>query len=83
MMVPNSADIGERGQNVPGEAPISADALATRLGDIARELQQEEDPESVLAGIVHAALELVPHTGRRLGQPGHGPPDDRLAGCFQ
>ena len=74
MMVPDSADIGERGQNVPGETPISADALATRLGDIARELQQKEDPESVLAGIVHAALELVPHaaeasvslvTGRR------------------
>ncbi|MET3951665.1 GAF and ANTAR domain-containing protein [Arthrobacter sp. UYEF36] len=60
-MVPDSADIGDREQGPRGEAPISADALATRLGDIARELQHEEDPDSVLAGIVHAALELVPH----------------------
>jgi GAF domain-containing protein len=60
MMVPNSADIGDRGQGA--EASITADALATRLGEIARELQHEDNPESVFAGIVHAALELVPHT---------------------
>src|SRR5512134_798315 len=74
MMVPNSADIGDRAQGAHNEAPITADALATRLGDIARELQHEDNPEAVLAGIVHAALELVPHaddasvslvTGRR------------------
>lgn len=62
MMVPNSADIGDRAQGARGETPISADALATRLGDIARELQHEDNPDAVLAGIVHAALELVPHT---------------------
>lgn len=61
MMVPDSADIGDRRRTAHGEASISADILATRLGDIARELQHEEDPDSVLAGIVHAALELVPH----------------------
>ncbi|KQN87408.1 histidine kinase [Arthrobacter sp. Leaf69] len=35
--------------------------MAQRLGDLARELQHEEDTDSMLAGIVHAALELVPH----------------------
>ena len=62
MMVPNSADTGDRTREARSGPPISADALATRLGDIARELQNEEDTDSVLAGIVHAALELVPHT---------------------
>ncbi|HSO89937.1 MAG TPA: GAF and ANTAR domain-containing protein [Arthrobacter sp.] len=74
MMVPNSAETGERAPGLQDTEPIGADALATRLGDIARELQQEEDPDSMLAGIVYAALELVPHaaeasvsliTGRR------------------
>ncbi|HSL36186.1 MAG TPA: GAF and ANTAR domain-containing protein [Arthrobacter sp.] len=74
MMVPNSADIGDRAQGAQSETPIPEEALATRLGDIARELQQEEDPDSMMEGIVHAALELVPHaadasvslvTGRR------------------
>jgi len=74
MTVPKSADIGDRPGSAHGDPPISGDALAIRLGDIARELQHEEDPDSVLAGIVHAALELVPHaddasvslvTGRR------------------
>jgi GAF domain-containing protein len=35
--------------------------LASRLSDLARELQHEDDPDMMLAGIVHAALELVPH----------------------
>ncbi|MET4094115.1 GAF and ANTAR domain-containing protein [Arthrobacter sp. UYCu712] len=35
--------------------------LASRLGELARKLQQEDEADSVLAGIVHAALELVPH----------------------
>lgn len=74
MMVPNSADIGDRAQGAQSGTPIPEEALATRLGDIARELQQEEDPDSMMEGIVHAALELVPHaadasvslvTGRR------------------
>ena len=74
MMVPNSAETGERAPGLQDTEPIGADALAIRLGDIARELQQQEDPDSVMAGIVHAALELVPHaaeasvslvTGRR------------------
>ena len=60
-MVPNSAETGERAPGLQATEPIGADALAIRLGDIARELQQKEDPESMLAGIVHAALELVPH----------------------
>ncbi|MDN4643022.1 GAF and ANTAR domain-containing protein [Arthrobacter sp. PsM3] len=60
-MVPNSAEAGEQTRGPRDTAPISADALAVRLGDIARELQHKEDPESMLDGIVHAALELVPH----------------------
>jgi GAF domain-containing protein len=73
-MVPNSAETGERAPGLQDTEPIGADALAIRLGDIARELQHKEDPDSMLAGIVHAALELVPHaaeasvslvTGRR------------------
>ncbi|MCU1555902.1 MAG: histidine kinase, partial [Arthrobacter sp.] len=35
--------------------------LAARLSDLARELQHEDDADAMLAGIVHAALELVPH----------------------
>ncbi len=35
--------------------------LASRLGDLARKLQHEDDADTMLAGIVHAALELVPH----------------------
>ena len=73
MKVPSSAETGAGASAVPGE-PMSADALAIRLGDIARELQHEDDTDSMMAGIVHAALELVPHvaeasvslvTGRR------------------
>jgi GAF domain-containing protein len=35
--------------------------LASRLSDLARKLQLEDDADAMLAGIVHAALELVPH----------------------
>jgi GAF domain-containing protein len=62
----------------PGEpsdqAPAVSGHLAGRLSDLARELQQDEDSESILEDIVHAVLELVPHaaeasisivTGRR------------------
>lgn len=74
MTVPTAAETGDRARDAHGVPPISADALAIRLGDIARELQREDDTDSMLAGIVHAALELVPHvaeasvsliTGRR------------------
>jgi GAF domain-containing protein len=40
---------------------VATSDLASRLSDLARELQQEEDADAMLAGIVHAALELVPH----------------------
>lgn len=59
-MVPNSAE--SRDEPTGAEDPISSDALAVRLGDIARELQHQSDPDTMLDGIVHAALELVPHT---------------------
>ncbi|MET4592227.1 GAF and ANTAR domain-containing protein [Arthrobacter sp. 754] len=48
--------------------------LASKLGDLARELQQQQDPDTLLTDIVHAALDLIPHvadasvslvTGRR------------------
>ncbi|MBP1232477.1 GAF domain-containing protein [Arthrobacter sp. PvP102] len=59
----------------PVEQPRAAGAgLAGQLGDLARDLQQEQDTEVILRIIVHAALELIPHvseasislvTGRR------------------
>jgi GAF domain-containing protein len=59
----------------PVEQPRAAGAgLAGQLGDLARDLQQEQDTEVILKIIVHAALELIPHvseasislvTGRR------------------
>lgn len=61
MTAPKSTETGEREPGLQDAEPISADALAIRLGDIARELQNKEDPDSMLSGIVHAALELVPH----------------------
>lgn len=54
--------------------PAVAGSLASKLGDLARELQQEQDTEALLEDIVHAALDLIPHvsdasvsvvTGRR------------------
>lgn len=93
MMVPSSAEHGNPAENPPGAPPISADDLAARLGDIARNLQREEDTESVLAGIVHAALELVPHvsdasvsliTGRRTIESGAASSDlPRLVDALQ
>ena len=56
-----SAGTGGQAAGKPEDVPIHAVELGTRLGNIARELQHENDPDSVLAGIVHAALELVPH----------------------
>ena len=60
-MVSESAETGDRTTVEQDEPAMSGADLATRLGNIARELQQEDDPDSVLAGIVHAVLELVPH----------------------
>ncbi|MCB5273524.1 hypothetical protein BJG92_01046 [Arthrobacter sp. SO5] len=70
----NSAATGVQTAEEPAGPPVDEAELAIRLGNIARELQHENNPDSVLAGIVHAALELVPHaadasislvTGRR------------------
>ena len=60
-MVQRSAESGEKSRGAHDGEPSSADALAVRLADIARELQHQDDTEIVLDGIVHAALELVPH----------------------
>ncbi|MFF1382244.1 GAF and ANTAR domain-containing protein [Arthrobacter sp. NPDC058288] len=59
----------------PAERPTEfTGRLAVRLSDLARELQQEQDTETILQIIVQAALELIPHvseasislvTGRR------------------
>lgn len=38
-----------------------AGGLASKLGDLARELQREQDTEALLTDIVHAALDLIPH----------------------
>ena len=54
---PPAADSSARN----GKHPISA-VLATQLSDLARELQQEDDVHSVLAGIVDAAVHLIPGT---------------------
>ncbi|BCW68349.1 hypothetical protein NicSoilB4_31120 [Arthrobacter sp. NicSoilB4] len=70
----NPADARDTALGPRDALPITPAELAQRLGNLARELQHEEDTESMLAGIVHAALELVPHaadasvsliTGRR------------------
>lgn len=42
------------------EPAVGAD-LAGRLSDLARELEQEQDTEALLADIVHASLDLIPH----------------------
>ena len=43
------------------QVPAVGGELASRLSDLARELQQEQDPDAVLVDIVHAALDLIPH----------------------
>jgi GAF domain-containing protein len=40
---------------------VATSDLASRLSHLARELQHEDDADAMLAGIVHAALELIPH----------------------
>jgi len=46
----------------PVEQPADlGSGLAGRLSELARELQQEQDTEAILAIIVHAARELIPH----------------------
>ncbi|MDQ0756397.1 GAF and ANTAR domain-containing protein [Arthrobacter sp. B3I4] len=58
-MVPDPSAVLSSSGTAPN--PISAE-LAAQLGDLARELQQEEDVNSVLSGIVDAALSLIPGT---------------------
>lgn len=43
------------------QVPAVGGELASRLSDLARELQQEQDPDAVLVDIVHAAVDLIPH----------------------
>jgi GAF domain-containing protein len=48
----------------PSEKPAQGGSvsgeLATRLSELARELQHEHDPDRVLSGIVQAAVQLIP-----------------------
>ena len=48
-----SAGTPEKSGGVSGE-------LATRLGELARDLQHEDDVDAVLSGIVQAAVQLIP-----------------------
>jgi GAF domain-containing protein len=43
------------------QEPAVGGELASRLSDLARELQQEQDTDALLVDIVHAALDLIPH----------------------
>lgn len=63
-----------RPKGTANQDPAVIGGLASKLGDLARELQQEQDPDTLLTDIVHAALDLIPHvadasvslvTGRR------------------
>lgn len=56
---------GQRG-SVSGE-------LASRLGDLSRELQHEDDLGTVLAGIVEAAVQLIPGAADASHQSGDRP----------
>lgn len=47
-------------KNTANPEPAVAN-LAGKLGELARELQQEPDTDALLTDIVHAALELIPH----------------------
>jgi GAF domain-containing protein len=55
-MVVNHSDVNNTGDE---NSRISS-GLASQLSDLARELQQEDDVQAVLSGIVQAALDLVP-----------------------
>jgi GAF domain-containing protein len=59
-MEPSSTELRNQAREQDEEFPAAAD-LAAQLSDLARELQHVDDTDSILAGIVHAALELVPH----------------------
>lgn len=67
---------GDTTEAADREPAVGAD-LASRLSDLARELQQDQDTDALLIDIVHAALDLIPHvaeasvslvTGRRTVQ---------------
>ncbi len=55
----NAAAYGQPSSQNTGTA-AGHDALAVRLGDLARSLQHEVDSDAILAGMVHAAIELIP-----------------------
>lgn len=61
-----SVNIDASKMNSPAGTPehggnVSAE-LATRLGELARDLQHEDDLHTVLSGIVRAAVQLIPGT---------------------
>ena len=44
----------------PTDLPLSRDPLANALRDLARELENEDDPDAVLDDIVQAAVDMIP-----------------------
>lgn len=54
-------DEQETGASQAGDDGVSSQ-LASQLSDLARELQQENDVQAVLSGIVNAAIDLIPGT---------------------
>lgn len=60
-MVINSLRVVGRGQpSSIGTGPARADSLAAALGRLARDLDQHDDPETLLDAIVQGAVALVP-----------------------
>lgn len=43
------------------QGPAVSGALASRLSELARDLQEEQDTDALLVDVVHAALDLIPH----------------------
>jgi GAF domain-containing protein len=48
-------------RDAAAQEPAVGFDLAGRLGDLARELQEEHDADALLVDIVHAALDLIPY----------------------
>lgn len=55
-----ASSTGDTKDAVKQEDAVAA-SLAGQLSDLARELQEENDTDALLADIVHAALDLIPH----------------------
>jgi transcriptional regulator with GAF, ATPase, and Fis domain len=54
-----SIDTHENAESPP-EDPVLHDRLAAALGHLARQLEQEDDPDAVLDDIVQAAIAMIP-----------------------